>query len=259
MFPLPSPKGDRDFDRPAMASSSKGQQPAYYPQYIGPVLVDNERLLVESVMTPPLDLKGYYHDGVEFYCCTLKDCMSAWAVQWVPIPRNKTISGNVSLATYKSLAVPKICDRCKQTIQISDRERLKKYEAYRAKMEEEHTAMAKKQEKELMEQRRTSMAEKEKKLKEMADAAAEKHFRAMEAASARHQKAQDKPPTVFEDVHLSPPHPVFEDPAVLAATDPSWDVVDEEDANEDWAIINHFGSVAIQHRDAHVDTLTVRP
>ncbi|EXJ56411.1 hypothetical protein A1O7_06754 [Cladophialophora yegresii CBS 114405] len=63
----------------------------------------------------------------------------------------------------------------------------------------------------------------------------------------------------FDEVSSSPRPEPIEDAQMLAARDPSWDVVVEEDANEDWAIINHFGFIAIEHRDAHVDTPTVRP
>jgi hypothetical protein len=61
---------------------------------------------------------------------------------------------------------------------------------------------------------------------------------------------------VFEDVLLSPPAPTTEN-ALEKEVD--WDVVEPEDANEDWAVINHFGSVARCHGDAHVDTECVSP
>ncbi len=113
----------------------------------GPVFVDSERLLIEYKLAPPLDLRGYYHDGIEFYSCIRKDCKSVWAAQWNPTPRNRKISGTVTMATYKSLSVPKSCDKCKRTITASDKERQKKYEAYKVRIEE-HTVMAARQKRE---------------------------------------------------------------------------------------------------------------
>ncbi|KIW86649.1 uncharacterized protein Z519_12774 [Cladophialophora bantiana CBS 173.52] len=62
--------------------------------------------------------------------------------------------------------------------------------------------------------------------------------------------------TGFEDVPLGD---VNERVDKTLAQDLSWDLIEESGANEEWSVINHFGSAAIEHRDAHVDTELVRP
>ena len=69
-------------------------------------------------------------------------------------------------------------------------------------------------------------------------------------------KRKPAAPDAFVDVPLGPPPKLDED---LLSEDPSWDVVGDDDANEGWTVINHFGSAAVEHRDAHVDCPSVRP
>jgi len=57
----------------------------------------------------------------------------------------------------------------------------------------------------------------------------------------------------FEDVPLSPPPEPAEE-------DTDWEKIDEgRDATEEFEVINHFGNPAFGHRDAHLDTPSVRP
>jgi hypothetical protein len=250
----------------------------------------------------------------------------------------------VSLHTYKTFAVSKICDLCEQTIRGADEERKKQFEEYKAKQEQAASKEGKRKEYEetliklmdnektpkpwdhdgspkqhhdsmidggLAEARKSSkgrqtvpkvqfprdqplcslcwedhcccgptpseramVAKGQAKLKTTSAFASEhgsegaEHRKGVESVAekmtAQMQRIQraleaTKPFAAFDEVRLSPPPELIEDVEMFAANDPSWDVVLEEDANEDWAIINHFGSIAIQHRDAHVDTPTVRP
>ncbi|KAJ9614999.1 hypothetical protein H2200_001073 [Cladophialophora chaetospira] len=275
-------------DRRAPTSTGFQRSPnASADRTAGPVFIDSEPLYIYYMETPPSDFKGYYSDGIEYYCCINHDCRSAWAAQWTLTPRGKRIYGTQSLAKYRETAVSKICDRCKQSFKNTSSQLTQRFDAHKAKRAEEDLEAAEERMRRL---KLDSLPGPSKRPFSQVDAGANavakendptivNHDNALPAVGtqfqntvedaaanllARHpfmhkrreQLATNKRPANepfndLIDVPLSPPPPTIEDPAMLAVHDPSWDVISENDANEDWAVINHFGSAAIHHRDAH--------
>jgi hypothetical protein len=186
--------------------------------------IDSLPLLVIHMAYPPLDVKGYYADGIEYYYCSNFDCRSLWAVQWSTRPRKKIVYECLDLEGYKLVAISKDCGQCKAVVQG---------EAVKHKSLQQSPGHARER------TRDPSVMPKR-------------------PSGRRVTQAEADPIDEFKDVRLTPSPDLKENPTLLAARDPSWDVVDEDDVNEDWAIINHFGNPVLQHRDAHVDTPTVR-
>ncbi|ETI26575.1 hypothetical protein G647_03353 [Cladophialophora carrionii CBS 160.54] len=309
-----------------------------------PVFIDSTRLNIICLDYPPSDVGGYHSDGIEYYCCCNKNCDTAWAVQWAPQPRRKLVYGSVSLHTYKTFAVSKLCAPCEKTIREADEDRKKQYGKYKAKQDQEalikgrgkeddenliklmdnevdpeardQGGFTKQDDDSLIDHGLVEAYRKSRGLQTVpmvllpqdpqacalcwgvcccctstspkramvANDQAARQARTASASNNANQRVHQgeetecvaekmtthlrslqpdlavaDPLDAFDEVSLSPRPQLIEDPEMLAARDPSWDVVVEEDATEDWAIINHFGSIAIEHRDAHVDTPTVRP
>ena len=245
-----------------------------------PAFIGSKRLPITFTEKPPSDLRGYAADGIEYYCCCNRDCHSVWAIQWMAKVRRKLVHGSLDLDSYKTVAVSKICGVCKAVIRKADDERKRRFEEYRAKSTVAEASVAGASGGRGVEEGLTALATLSAKMAtlQVGDRGVTMHnalsstaalyeaqhkqtqrIREAEARSGSKPTATTPTPLVFEDVPLSPPPPVKEDPALLAVNDPTWDVVEDEDANEDWAVINHFGNPAIHHRDAHVDTPCVRP
>ncbi|KIW64860.1 hypothetical protein PV04_07165 [Phialophora macrospora] len=310
-----------------------------------PVFIGSTRLNITRPDYLPPDMRGCYSDGIEYYCCCNKDCDTAWAIQWTPRPRRKLPNTSVSLHTYKTFAVSKICARCEEANREADEEQKNQFEESQTKQEQAalktgkgkggegiliklvdkknepkgwgHQSSSNQQGDYLVDlglheaykpsrkrqtapmvlssqhqpfcplcwedrcccdrtpSERATVAKAQARLRTTYAFASGRgsegveHRKEMESViekmTAQMQRIQraleaaKPPPAAFDEVGLSPPSELIEDVEMLAAKDPSWDVVVEADANEDWAIINHFGSIAIERRDAHVDTPTIRP
>ncbi|OQV02306.1 hypothetical protein CLAIMM_07525 [Cladophialophora immunda] len=176
-------------------------------------------LHVTMLAVPPLTLNGKPTDGIEYHYCCNDDCGFLWAVQWCARPRKK-IPNTIDLSSYKQRAIPKLCSLCKNALKAREF----------VKEEAQHTAKQEAKQQEGLFERLQNEIGGEK-------------SRIMSTAG-------------FEDIALGEP---AEGTDKTLAKDLSWDFIEESDANEEWSVINHFGSAAIEHRDAHVDTELVRP
>ncbi|KIX92829.1 uncharacterized protein Z520_11492 [Fonsecaea multimorphosa CBS 102226] len=184
-----------------------------------PLTVVQSRLHVTMLTQPPSRLNGKPTDGIEYYYCCNGGCGFLWAVQWNSQPR-KRIRNSMDLDSYKEIAIPRLCCLCKKALK---RKRFVGEGRPHTVNQEEH--------------RHRGLSE------EPQNESTGEKSRMMSTAG-------------FEDIHLGEP---AEGADMALAKELSWDVIEESDTNEEWSVINHFGSAAIEHRDAHVDTELVRP
>ena len=242
-----------DFSLPVQSTRARSSKPPT-PTSLQSITVGSALLAIIQVTAPPTDLRGLYSDGIEYYRCCKDECDTFWAVQWNPHPRRKLVHDTLSVNAYKLVAAAKTCERCKKIGQETNG-KLKKKEPKESKRPHEWSfAQANAGKK----RARPQVGDEE--LSDGYSSTVSTACFMVQLSNFRQMQRRASTSTnAFEDVPLTPPPKIKENPATLAATDPSWDVVNDDDANEDWAVINHLGTAALQHRDAHVDTPTVRP
>ncbi|EXJ74606.1 uncharacterized protein A1O5_02903 [Cladophialophora psammophila CBS 110553] len=182
-------------------------------------MIGQSRLHVTLLGQPPSNINVNPAHGIEYYYCCNEDCGFLWAIQWSPQPRKRR-KMPFDLNSYKETAIPRLCRLCREAL-------LKK-----GSVEEGARRRVKQDTKQQWGPFETSK-------KEMSG-----------------DKSKMMYTTGFEDVPLGD---VNERVDETLAQDLSWNLIEESDANEEWSVINHFGSAAIEHRDAHVDTELVRP
>ncbi|OAL35877.1 hypothetical protein AYO20_04783 [Fonsecaea nubica] len=185
----------------------------------GSLTIEQSPLYVAMVTKPPSRLTGQPADGIEYYYCYYEDCDFLWAMQWSPQPR-KRVWRSMTLDSYKKIAIPRLCRVCREAF---NRQSSVEEEGHQREKQQAETQCDK------SEKRGTETRE--------------DTSRMMSTAG-------------FEDIPLGAP---AEEEDQTLAKNLSWDVIEESEANEEWSIINHFGSAAIEHGDAHMDTELARP
>jgi hypothetical protein len=197
-------------------------------------IVDNRKVYTCWTATPVTNGKLLPSCGIAMiYCGT---CDKRWALQWSHspakiFPHSKNIDGTL----WDRYAARKMCEECQNGA-------------------EQATGVneARNEKKALQENRpqRQRIDLDSAKISASIDSVVSGVKKLSLANAAEAVKAN-----VFEDVPLNPLALTKE---TQSEKEVDWDVVELEDANEDWAVINHFGSVARCHEDAHVDIECVK-